>query len=72
MKLALPTLTMALLVTVGMAAPIPVPKSTMGTSTPVPRQLQGGTLPEALSNAGGLSGFLKSLKLPLAGDALGQ
>jgi hypothetical protein len=27
MKLALPTLTMALLVTVGMAAPIPVPKS---------------------------------------------
>jgi hypothetical protein len=47
-------------------------QQTMSTSTPVPRQLQGGTLPEALSNAGGISGFLKSLKLPLAGDALGQ
>jgi hypothetical protein len=44
----------------------------MGTSTPVPRQFQGGTLLEALSNAGGLSGFLKWVELPLAGDALGQ
>ncbi|KAL2838485.1 hypothetical protein BJX68DRAFT_272564 [Aspergillus pseudodeflectus] len=72
MKLALSTLIVPLLITVGMSAPTPMPKSTMSTSTPVPRQLQGGTLPEALSNAGGISGFLKSLKLPLAGDALGQ
>ncbi|KAJ0415632.1 hypothetical protein BJY00DRAFT_317685 [Aspergillus carlsbadensis] len=109
MKLALSTLIVPLLITAGMAAPIPTPKSvrellycllsgvtmlyhfycvklqgvdvktnlalnrqTMSASKPVPRQLQGGTLAEALSNAGGLSGFLKSVKLPLAGDALGQ
>ncbi|KAL4874611.1 hypothetical protein BJY04DRAFT_203514 [Aspergillus karnatakaensis] len=64
MKLSISALTISLLMTIGMAAPIPKMTS---------RQLQGGSLPEAIQNAGGLSHILDGANLPLLGKGgLGQ
>ncbi|KAL5332797.1 hypothetical protein BJX70DRAFT_382991 [Aspergillus crustosus] len=67
MKISLSTITLTLFITIGLAAPIP------RFDDLTPRQLQGGSLPEAIQNAGGLSGVLDSAKLPLLGKGgLGQ
>ncbi|KAL4935462.1 hypothetical protein BDV06DRAFT_228813 [Aspergillus oleicola] len=60
MKLSLSIL-LPLFIATGMAAPLPE------MDKPAPRQLQGGTLPEALSSADGLGGLLGQVKLPIIG-----
>ncbi|KAL4968608.1 uncharacterized protein BDV14DRAFT_196908 [Aspergillus stella-maris] len=63
MKLSLSIL-VPLFIATGFAAPLPEMNQ---QNKPMPRQFSGGSLPEALSNVGGISGLLGQAKLPLVG-----
>ncbi|KAL4789931.1 hypothetical protein BDV19DRAFT_394534 [Aspergillus venezuelensis] len=63
MKFSL-SIVLSLFFATGLAAPLPEMNQ---QNKSMPRQLSGGSLPEALSNVGGISGLLGQAKLPLVG-----